>query len=219
MENPEIIYCDNHLFVVNKVAGLLVQRDSSGDPSLLELSKACIKREFKKPGNVYLGLVHRLDRPVSGIVIFARTSKSAARLSEQFRHRTVRKVYHALVEGKVPREGVWFDNIIRNGVTSRITQSKKGLPAELSFTRLNYNEGISFVQIELGTGRHHQIRVQFASRGYPILGDFRYGSRVKFGDKALALHARALTINHPVKKVAMTFLANYPPGWSGHLKI
>jgi len=214
--NPQIIYCDNHLFVLNKPAGLLVQGDRSGDLSLLDLARAYIKEKYNKPGNVYLGLVHRLDRPVSGVVVLARTSKAAARLSQQFKSRKVTKIYHAMVEGKVAKEGRWFDNIVRNGVTSRVTEQEEGLPAELTFCRLNYFDGISHVEIDLATGRHHQIRVQFASRGYPVLGDFRYGSRVKFGDKALALHARILSLTHPTKEEKMTFTAEYPESWRSY---
>lgn len=217
MKNSEIIYCDNHLLVINKAPGLLVQGDRSGDTSLLDLARDYIKKRYHKPGNVYLGLVHRLDRPVSGVLVLARTSKAASRLSEQFRNRSVRKVYHALVEGDVPQEGTWSDRISRNGVTSRISKNEKCLSANLKFCRLNYNNGISLVEIDLGTGRHHQIRVQCASRGFPILGDFRYGSKIKFGDKALALHARSITICHPVRKEDMMFTADYPSCWTSFI--
>jgi len=219
LDSSDLIYCDNHLLVVNKSAGLLVQGDKSGDPSLLDYARGYLKERYNKPGNVYVGLVHRLDRPVSGVIALARTSKSASRLSGQFRDRTVRKIYHALVEGELPEEGHWLDKIVREGVTSRITESTEALRAELSFRRLNYIDGISRVEIDLATGRHHQIRVQFSSRGYPILGDFRYGSKVKFGEKTLALHARSLTIIHPTKKEEMTFLAEYPESWENFTKI
>ncbi|MEA1987369.1 MAG: RNA pseudouridine synthase [Candidatus Marinimicrobia bacterium] len=198
-----IIYEDNHLLVVNKPAGLLVQGDKTGDITLLEIAKQYIKEKYNKPGNVYLGLVHRLDRPASGVIVFARTSKSASRLSKQFREKTIDKKYVALVEGKIPETGTLKDNILRNGVTSKINQN--GKPSELRYKLIEYKNNISKIKIDLITGRHHQIRVQFANHGNPILGDFRYGSKIKFGDRAIALHSYSLAINHPVKKERMVF--------------
>ena len=219
VEKLDIIYSDNHLLVVNKPAGMLVQGDKSGDCSLHETAKSYIKEKYKKKGNVYLGLVHRLDRPASGVVVLARTSKAAARLSKQFRERKVGKVYLALAEGDVPAEGEWTDHIVRNGVTSRIGNSGDGHMADLKFRRIKYMKGISLVEIELGTGRHHQIRVQFASRGFPLLGDFRYGSAIKFGEKAIALHSRALTLMHPTTGEEMTFSAPTDKYWTPYTGI
>ena len=209
----KVLYTDNHLLVVRKPAGMLVQGDRTGDMSLLDCAREYIKDKFNKPGNVYLGLVHRLDRPTSGVVALALTSKAAKRLSEQFRMGSVRKIYWALVEGKTPAEGKLVDRIRRHGPTSHLTKRDGGQHAELSFRRLRYHEGVSWVEIELATGRHHQIRVQFAHRGHQVIGDFRYGSKVKFGQKALALHARSLTINHPTRKEDMTFVAELEPFW------
>ena len=203
-----IIFIDNHLLVLNKPAGILIQGDKTGDPTLLDEARLYLKERFNKPGNVYLGLVHRLDRPVSGVVVFARTSKAAARLSEQFRTKSPKKIYLALAEGEVPTEGEWTDRIVRKGVTSSIGKDAEGQRAELKFRRLDYDGKKSLVEIELATGRHHQIRVQFASRGHPIIGDVRYGSKIKFGDRALALHARSLTIIHPTLKKEMTFTSD-----------
>ena len=213
MEALKVLYTDNHLLVVQKPAGMLVQGDRTGDTSLLDCAREYIKGKFNKPGNVYLGLVHRLDRPTSGVVAFALTSKAAKRLSEQFRVGSVRKIYWALVEGKAPTEGTLVDRIRRHGRTSHLVKGTGGQHAELSFRRLRYRKGVSWIEIELATGRHHQIRVQFAHHGYPVIGDFRYGSKVKFGQKALALHARSLTINHPTQKEDMTFMAGLESFW------
>ncbi len=204
-----ILYMDNHLLVVNKPAGLLVQGDQTGDLTLLEQSKVFLKEKFDKKGNVYLGLVQRIDRPVSGIVVFARTSKAAGRLSEAIRQRHIRKTYIALVQGVPNQQDKLIDYLDRNGVTSIIADSDTGKKAELSYKRLDSKKNVSLLEIDLHTGRHHQIRVQFSSRGFPILGDFRYGSKTRFGNKALALHASRLSLQHPVSKEWMTF-KSYP---------
>ena len=216
LEKLEVIYCDNHLLVLNKPAGILIQRDKTGDSSLLEYAKSYIKNKYNKPGNVYLGLVHRLDRPVSGVVVFARTSKAASRLSKQFKERSTEKIYTAIVEGEIPAEGDWLDKVARRGVTSYIAKGGEGSPADLHFTRLSYKDGFSLVRIRLGTGRHHQIRIQFASRGYSIVGDFRYGSSLKFGDRAIALHSSSLSITHPTTKEEMTFTAKPAANWQSY---
>ena len=213
MQTLKVLYTDNHLLVVRKPAGMLVQGDRTGDTSLLDYAREYIRDKFNKPGNVYLGLVHRLDRPTSGVVVFALTSKAAKRLSEQFRVGSVRKIYWALVEGKTPTNGTWVDQIHRRGPTSHLVKGSGGQRAELSFRRLRYQKGMSWIEIELITGRHHQIRVQFSHRGHPVIGDFRYGSKTKFGQKALALHARSLSISHPTRKEEMTFLAELESFW------
>lgn len=210
---PHILYIDNHLLAVCKPARMLIQRDRTGDESLLDLCRAYLKKRFNKPGNVYLGLVHRLDRPVSGVVVFARTSRAAGRLSEQFRSNRARKIYRALVEGKVPDNGIWTDRLVRLGSSSKLGEGDESKEAELSFRRISYHDNISLVEIEPKTGRHHQIRIQFAGRGHPVIGDFRYGSKIKFGKKALALHARSLTVTHPTKKEEMTFVAEVENSW------
>lgn len=216
VENLEVIYCDNHILVINKPAGMLIQGDKTGDPSLLEYAKSYIKDRYNKPGNVYLGLVHRLDRPVSGVVVFARTSKAASRLSNQFKERTTEKIYTAIVEGETPVEGDWLDSIARRGVTSYIAKDGEGSRADLHFSRLSYKDGFSLVRIRLGTGRHHQIRIQFASRSYLIVGDFRYGSSIKFGNRDIALHSSSLSIIHPTTKEEMTFTAKPAKNWQSY---
>ncbi|MBU2510932.1 RluA family pseudouridine synthase [bacterium] len=209
----DIIYQDNHLLVVNKPAGVLIQGDKSGDKSLYHHVQHYLKTTLNKPGNVYLGLVHRLDRPVSGVVVFAKTSKAASRLSEQFRKKTIKKSYIALVKGKIPTSGTLVDQIERMGVTSRIVTDGTGKDAKLSYRRLLYQKEISLVEIQLETGRHHQIRIQFSNLGFPILGDFRYGSKEKFPLKAIALHAHSLQITHPTTKESMIFSSNPSELW------
>ncbi|MFT5125399.1 MAG: 23S rRNA pseudouridine1911/1915/1917 synthase [Candidatus Omnitrophota bacterium] len=208
----EPIYEDNHLLVVNKPAGLLVQGDDTGDRTLQDEAKTYLKERYDKPGKVYLGLVHRLDRPVSGIVILARTSKAASRLSEEIRAGRMEKEYIAIVSGRVPDAGDWTDRLVREDRHSRVARAQEeGKTARLTYTCIGYEDGVSRVRIQLITGRHHQIRVQFSHRGHPILGDLRYGSTRTFPDRALALHAAKVAIKHPVRPENMTFEA--PPGW------
>lgn len=208
-----ILFVDNHLLVVNKPAGMPVQGDISGDLSLLDAGKAWLKTEYGKPGNVFLGLVHRLDRPVSGVVAFARTSKAASRLSEQFRERTVGKVYRAWVEGVTPAQGHLKDQIVRLESGSEIGRGGEGQMAELSYKRIKTAGGASLLEIELGTGRHHQIRVQFANAGHPIVGDRRYGSRTDYAEGKIALQAHSLSIKHPIRDERLTFTAPPDSDW------
>lgn len=213
-KNLEILYEDNHLLVVDKPGGMLTQKDSTGDPSLQEVGKQYLKEKYNKPGNVFLALMSRIDRPASGVIVMARTSKAASRLTRQFKESTPRKIYWAIVEGKIPTKGKLFDKIYRRGATSYISEKKKkGKIAKLDFRRLALEKGNSLVRINLHSGRHHQIRVQFGHRGYSILGDFRYGSEKKFPHRTIALHARELTVIHPTKKEPMTFKSNIPQYW------
>ncbi len=200
-----LLYLDNHLLVVKKPAGLLVQGDHTGDETLFDQTREYLRTRFDKKGQVYLGLVHRLDRPVAGIIVFARTSKAAARLNEQIRNRTFTKIYRALVHGRPPEKDELTDYIVRNGINSTTGTAATGKQAVLNYRLLKHHNGISLVEIDLCTGRHHQIRVQFAQRGYPVVGDFRYGSQQKFGDKALALYACRVKFTHPVLKTEMQF--------------
>lgn len=207
-----VLHLDNHLLVVRKPSGLLAQGDQTGDASLLDQARAYVKGKSNKPGNVFMGLVHRLDRPTSGVMVFARTSKAASRLVNQFRTRQTKKVYWALVHGKTPAKGRFRDRLARRQTKSRIVQTG-GQLAELSFHRLAIQNELSWIEVTLDTGRHHQIRVQFAHRGHPVLGDFKYGSRTPFPNRALALHARSLTLIHPTKQTPMTFTAEPDPFW------
>jgi 23S rRNA pseudouridine1911/1915/1917 synthase len=211
----EVLYCDNHLLAVCKPAGVLVQPDKSGDETLLDQAKNYVKKRFAKKGNVFLGCVHRLDRPVSGVVVFARTSKAAARLSEQFRSRDVEKVYWAIVEGKCPPKGDLEDQLVRGSRRSRVVHGDRagGKVATLSYRRIALLPGRSAIEVSLHSGRHHQIRVQLASLGHPVVGDMRYGSTQTFPHRAIALHARALRVEHPTTKERLTFRCDVEPFW------
>jgi len=209
----EILYIDNHLLVVCKPAGMLVQGDKTGDPTLLERARSYIKQEFNKPGNVYLGLVHRLDRPVSGVVVLARTSKAAGRLSRQIRNKEIEKRYWALVEGNPPQQNRLVDDIQREGATSKIVEKGTGKTAEMRYQRLMHSKGISLLEVDLVTGRHHQIRLQLANMGFPIIGDFRYGSKLKFPNRSIALHARSIQLLHPVQLKKVLFEAEPADYW------
>lgn len=202
----KILYEDNHVIAVDKPAGQLTQGDKSGKLSLLDEVKQFIKERDKKPGNVFVGLLHRLDRPVSGVVLFAKTSKGAARLSEQIREHTVEKVYEALVEGTPPPRGSVRQWLVKDKVNNRVKAYTHEVPnslyAELSFRRIAQGE-TSKIEIKPVTGRPHQIRVACASLGTPIVGDVRYGATKKLPGGAIALHATAFIFNHPITQERM----------------
>lgn len=208
-----ILFEDNHLLVVRKPAGLLSQGDQTGDPNLLDLGKTYLKDKYNKPGNVFLGLVQRLDRPVSGVMVFARTSKAAARLSEQIRNRTIQKHYWALAEGQLPPSGKLDHHIAKRQKKSRIVEPPQGQHATLSYQCLGFQNNISWLTIQLNTGRHHQIRVQFAHIGHALIGDYKYGSRKPYPNRSFALHAQSLTFTHPTTQKTLTFTADPDPHW------
>jgi 23S rRNA pseudouridine1911/1915/1917 synthase len=213
----DVLYEDNHLLVVNKPAGLLTMGDRTGAPTLLELAKAYIKNKYAKPGNVFLGVVHRLDRPVSGVVIFARTSKAAARLSEQFRARTVEKTYVALVDGEVePCSGTLTHWLVKDRRTNRVstTPAKHAGAQEcrLDYCRLRRVGSRTLLEIMPHTGRSHQIRVQLSAAGWPIAGDAKYGGKGGWED-GIALHARGVTFDHPTRHEPVTVTAPLPAAW------
>jgi 23S rRNA pseudouridine1911/1915/1917 synthase len=219
-----ILYEDHHLLVVNKPAPLLTQAPSH-IPSLESMAKAYIKEKYAKPAGVYLGIPHRLDRPVSGVVCFARNTKAAQRIQAQFQERKVRKIYWALVEGDVmPEAAVWEDWIRKKADESRVERAVEGEPgaklAMLGYRVLKQVEGGTLLELSPLTGRTHQLRVQTAWRGHPVLGDTAYGSNRVFGpvaaeprDRTVALHARSLTIAHPFTKQELTFVAPLPGYW------
>jgi len=214
----EILYEDNHCIAVNKPARMLTAGDRTGDESLLEQVRAYLKEKYRKPGNVFVGLVHRLDRPVSGVVLFARTSKAAARLSEQFRQGSVEKMYQAIVEGNVAEPGGEFtDSLVKDETTNIVRIVPTGPPSarisRLRFRRVRRAGNFTVLEITPETGRSHQIRVQLASRGHPIYGDKKYGSKYRF-QGAIALHAASLTFNHPTRRESVTISAPVPEAWN-----
>ena len=176
MNKLNILYEDNHIIVVIKPANILSQGDNTGDSSMIEMIKEYLKEKYHKPGNVYLGLVHRLDRPVGGIMVFAKTSKAAARLSKSFLNHQVDKRYLAIIHGRMEPEGRLVDSIEKMSNGNSII-SENGKESILTYKELEYNKNknCSLIEVKLETGRHHQIRVQFASRGHYLLGDQRYG--------------------------------------------
>ena len=213
----DVLFEDNHLLVVNKPAEIATMGLADGEETLLTVAKEYIRRRHNKPGNVYLGIVSRLDSPVTGVVVFARTSKAAARLNDQFRDHTVGKIYHALVEGSVsPKEGLLVNHLCEDKrnrkmwVTARPTVESK--EARLRYACLKYVGNNSLVEVTLETGRKHQIRLQLAHQEHPILGDRKYGAKTAFS-QGIALHARRLVIVHPVTKEQLTFDAPLPQYW------
>ena len=216
MENLKVIYEDNHIIVVEKIPNIPSQSDKTGDIDMLTIVKEYIKQKYQKPGNVYLGLVHRLDRPVGGVMIFAKTSKSASRLSNQIREKKFEKKYLAIVDGKFENKtGILEDYLYkdeRNNISKVVKPTKKNAKlAKLDYEVLKYDEAknLSLVKINLHTGRHHQIRVQLANAGHSIFADQKYGTRGR--GKQIRLWAYMLTIEHPTTKEQMTFKDF--PGW------
>lgn len=204
--NLEILYEDNHIIVVVKPFNILSQSDDTKDIDMLTLIKSYLKEKYNKPGNVYLGLIHRLDRPTGGIMVFAKTSKAASRLSEQIRLNLFTKKYLAIVSGYFDEKaGVFEDYILKKEDNSSVI-SNLGKYAKLEYEVLKEKNDLSLVNILLHTGRHHQIRVQFASRNHPLYGDQRYGKKDL---KQLALFAYYLSFNHPVTKEKLEFI-KYP---------
>ena len=204
-----ILYEDNHIIVVEKQVNVPVQEDSSKDIDLLNIIKKYLKEKYNKPGNVYLGLIHRLDRPVGGVMVFAKTSKAASRLSEQVRTHKLSKRYYAVVEGNLKSEGILKDKLLKNNKTNIVCVSDNGKEAELSYKVLKRIDNYNLVDIDLKTGRSHQIRVQFSSRNNPLYGDQRYNMNAKVGEQ-IALFAYSLSFYHPISKELMTFKLELP---------
>ena len=226
MNNVNVIYEDNHLLIVEKPVNISVQQDSTNDKDLLTILKEYIKVKYNKPGNVYLGLVHRLDRPVGGIMIFAKTSKCASRLSEQIRLGSIDKWYLAVVNGELKKQTDILEDYIlkdeKNNVTKIVKKdTTKSKYAKLEYNVLEYNkdENLSLVNIHLYTGRHHQIRLQFNNIGHTLYGDQRYGKQDK---KQIALWAYKIEFNHPItnERIAFDLLPKKIGIWSkfSHIK-
>lgn len=227
-ESLDILYEDNHLLALNKPAGWPTTHFDGTDETVDRLAKAYLKEKYGKPGNVFLGVVHRLDKPVSGVLVFARTSKAAARLSEQFRGGAVEKTYWAVVEtpsgGRQPPEfnrsdsGSLEDYLLKDDPTTRVEVVPAGTPgaqlARLVFTVRGRHDGLTWLELRPHTGRKHQLRVQLASRGCPVYGDTKYGSDRAFGP-AIALHARGLSFLHPTTKEPVSLTAELPKPWRG----
>ena len=217
-----VVYEDNHIIVVNKTASEIVQADKTGDTPLSETVKQYLKEKYQKPGNVFLGVTHRLDRPVSGLVIFARTSKALTRLNEMFRSGEVKKTYWAVVKN-APKEseGELVHFLVRNEKQNKSYAYDKEVPnskkAVLDYRLIGRSENYYLLEVDLKTGRHHQIRCQLAKMGCPIKGDLKYGSPRSNPDGSICLHARRVRFVHPVSKELIELKAPLPEGnlWKG----
>ena len=219
-----VVYEDNHIIVVNKTASEIVQGDKTGDTPLSETVKQYLKEKYNKPGNVFLGVTHRLDRPVSGLVVFAKTSKALSRLNDMFRNGEVKKTYWAIVKNR-PKEldGELTNWLVRNEKQNKsyaydkeVKDSKK---AVLCYKTIGHSQNYHLLEVDLKTGRHHQIRCQLAKMGCPIKGDLKYGSPRSNPDGSICLHARRISFIHPVSKESIHIEAPVPGGnlWNGFI--
>jgi 23S rRNA pseudouridine1911/1915/1917 synthase len=215
--NLQVLYEDNHLIAVNKRPGDIVQGDKTRDKPLSEIVKAYIKKKYNKPGNVFLGVAHRLDRPTSGVVVFARTSKALARLNSLFAGKETEKTYWALVKKKPPKDADTLKHWLKKNPKQNKSYPHANEVADSKLALLDYKlikslDRYFLLEIDLHTGRHHQIRAQLAAIGCPIKGDLKYGYNRSNPDGSIHLHARSLKFVHPVKKEEVTLLASPPPG-------
>mgnify|MGYP001276659100 CR=1 FL=1 len=232
MSNLKVLYEDNHIIAVVKPACVLTQGDGSGEKNLIDIVKDYLKEKYKKPGNVFLGLVHRLDKPVQGIVLFGKTSKGAARLSEQFRNHTIQKTYHAIVLGKVKekkgelKEKINKISFFAEGFTKKsdeellheIKKATKTRTAELSWELVKSNDKYSLLKVLPKTGRFHQIRVQMSEMGHPILGDIKYGKSQKaLPDKSIALAATGIEFETATENKIIKLEIPLPKEWGAYL--
>lgn len=214
----KILYEDNHVLVCVKPINVPTQADDSKDLDLLTMLKQYIKEKYHKPGNVYLGLVHRLDRPVGGIMVFAKTSKAASRLSEEVRNHLLTKEYHAVIENDIEESGKYHDYLLKDNKTNMTKVSKNGKEAILDYQKEKYDKehNLSLVKINLESGRSHQIRVQFSYHNHPLFGDQRYNKNAIKGQQ-IALFATKLSFIHPVSKEVMTFSLPLPNSYPWNL--
>lgn len=213
MNKINVLYEDNHIIVVEKECNIPVQEDSSKDLDLLSIVKDYIKNKYNKPGNVFLGLVHRLDRPVGGIIVFARTSKAASRLSEQLREHKFSKKYLALVHNHINESGKLVDLIEKDSITFSSKISDSGKESILEYKLIKYISDMSLIEVNLLTGRHHQIRIQLSNAGFPIYGDQRYG--IDKSGIQIHLYAYKLSFYHPISNELLEF--ENKPTWIGEL--
>lgn len=210
-----VLYEDNHLLIVEKPVNIAVQEDASKDMDLLNILKSYIKEKYNKPGDVYLGLVHRLDRPVGGVMVFARTSKAASRLSNELRKQQIYRKYKAIIRGTLPnKQGELVDYLYKdrkkNLVSVVSSKNKDGKKAILEYKVLSKKDNLSMLEVELKTGRSHQIRVQLANQGTPLYGDQKYGGHVNKHGQQIALWASSLSVKHPTKDEMIT-VESEPP--------
>ncbi|UCG00202.1 MAG: RluA family pseudouridine synthase [Spirochaetaceae bacterium] len=221
----QVLYEDNHIIAVNKKVGELVQGDRSGDPCLIDALKRYLKETYHKPGNVFLGVVHRLDRPTSGVVLFARTSKALQRLNTQFRENRVHKLYWAMVKVAPPKPSDTLIHYLRRNTTQNKSYAEDNPVEGHKEARMSYRWVLSLdryhlLEVELHTGRHHQIRAQLAKIGCPVKGDLKYGFPRSNPDGGIHLHARAVCLDHPVRKIPLQITADPPadPIWDAVLQ-
>ena len=217
-----VVYEDNHIIVVNKTASEIVQGDKTGDTPLSETVKEYLKVKYNKPGNVFIGVTHRLDRPVSGVVVFAKTSKALSRLNDMFRLGEVKKTYWAIVKDRPKElEGELMHWMVRNEKQNKSYAYDKERPnskkAILRYKLIGHSQNYHLLEVDLQTGRHHQIRCQLAKMGCPIKGDLKYGSSRSNPDGSICLHARRVRFVHPVSKEIIDVTAPLPSGnlWNG----
>ena len=217
-----VLYEDNHIIIVNKTASEIVQGDKTGDTPLSETVKQYLKEKYQKPGNVFIGVTHRLDRPVSGLVVFAKTSKALSRLNEMFKNSEVKKTYWAVVKNLPPKEeGELVHYLVRNEKQNKSyaydTEKPNSKKAVLHYRLIGRSQNYYLLEVDLKTGRHHQIRCQLAKMGCPIKGDLKYGSPRSNPDGSICLHARSVRFVHPVSKEVIAVEAPVPAGnlWNG----
>ena len=215
LDPTHILFEDNHILAVNKLPGQLVQGDKTGDKPLSELVKTYIKDKYNKPGEVYLGVVHRIDRPTSGVVLFARTSKAAARLSEQFQHKEIDKSYWTIVQGHCEKEAQQLVNhlfkIEKKNKSIVVQPDKAGAKqASLTYSTVEKGDRYTLLSVNIETGRHHQIRCQLAKMGNPVQGDVKYGAKRANKDRSISLHARSIEFTHPTTKERIKLKAPKP---------
>lgn len=208
----QILFEDNHLIAINKRAGQLVQGDKTGDACLADEIKGFLKIKYNKPGNVFCGVIHRLDRPTSGVVIFAKTSKALERMNAQFREKLTDKSYVALVHGKLPNRDSLVHELRKNEQKNKsfVVDSGKGKEARLSYNPIKVFDSYTLIEVTLETGRHHQIRCQLAHIGHPLRGDLKYGAKRSNEDGSICLHSAKLLFTHPITKESMCIAAELP---------
>lgn len=213
-----VLYEDNHIIAVVKPAGVLAQEDKTGSESMLAIVKKYLKEKYKKPGNVFLGLVHRLDRPVQGVMLFAKTSKGASRLSEQFRNHEIKKTYQSIVEGKPKaNEGVLKNTLIKDEKLLKGREHKDGEYVELYYKVLKTTGNYSLLEVHIESGKFHQIRTQLSLAGLPILGDRKYGSKISFDGEDIALLASGLEFRAATEDKVISVSMDLPKSWKRYI--